>query len=131
MCVDGVAADSCKFLHDRSDYKSGWQLDREFEENQGRGEGEACKRVPLLVFTFFIFYFFPCFRKTWDNMRSAAATMICRLPVTYVGRPSEILSSQSKTDPAQDGRSDHTFLEGRYIALFAYHLFPSSQPNTS
>lgn len=25
--------DSCKFLHDRSDYKSGWQLDREFEEN--------------------------------------------------------------------------------------------------
>jgi len=26
--------DSCKFLHDRSDYKSGWQLDREFEENE-------------------------------------------------------------------------------------------------
>ena len=29
LCVD-----SCKFLHDRSDYKSGWQLDREFEENE-------------------------------------------------------------------------------------------------
>eukprot|EP01135_Chromosphaera_perkinsii_P000511 Nk52_evm5s106 gene=Nk52_evmTU5s106 len=26
--------DSCKFLHDRSDYKSGWQLDREWEEKQ-------------------------------------------------------------------------------------------------
>ncbi|XP_031559453.1 E3 ubiquitin-protein ligase RNF113A-like [Actinia tenebrosa] len=24
--------DSCKFLHDRSDYKHGWQLDREWEE---------------------------------------------------------------------------------------------------
>src|SRR5580700_5021318 len=23
--------DSCKFLHDRSDYKQGWQLDREWE----------------------------------------------------------------------------------------------------
>lgn len=26
--------DSCKFLHDRSDYKSGWQLEREWQENQ-------------------------------------------------------------------------------------------------
>lgn len=34
-------ADSCKFLHDRGDYKSGWQLDREFEENKGQTEGEG------------------------------------------------------------------------------------------
>ena len=33
--------DSCKFLHDRSDYKSGWQLDREFEENV-KPEGQLC-----------------------------------------------------------------------------------------
>ena len=33
------ATDSCKFLHDRSDYKSGWQLDREFEENQYGNSG--------------------------------------------------------------------------------------------
>jgi RING finger protein 113A len=26
--------DSCKFLHDRSDYKSGWQMEREWEEKQ-------------------------------------------------------------------------------------------------
>ncbi|KAJ1977923.1 RNA-splicing factor [Dimargaris verticillata] len=26
--------DSCKFMHDRSDYKSGWQLEREWEEKQ-------------------------------------------------------------------------------------------------
>lgn len=26
--------DTCKFLHDRSDYKSGWQLEKEWEESQ-------------------------------------------------------------------------------------------------
>jgi RING finger protein 113A len=26
--------DSCKFLHDRGDYKSGWQIDKEWEEKQ-------------------------------------------------------------------------------------------------
>ncbi|KAM9991675.1 hypothetical protein ACTFIZ_005070 [Dictyostelium cf. discoideum] len=26
--------DACKFLHDRSDYKSGWQIDKEYEEEQ-------------------------------------------------------------------------------------------------
>ena len=36
LCV----LDSCKFLHDRGDYKSGWQLDREFEESGGQREGE-------------------------------------------------------------------------------------------
>lgn len=30
--------DACKFLHDRSDYKSGWQLDREWEEQQKQKE---------------------------------------------------------------------------------------------
>lgn len=28
--------DSCKFLHDRGDYKSGWELDDEWEEQQRR-----------------------------------------------------------------------------------------------
>jgi RING finger protein 113A len=28
--------DSCVFIHDRSDYKSGWQLDQEFEAEQKR-----------------------------------------------------------------------------------------------
>ena len=26
--------DSCKFMHDRGDYKSGWQMDREWDENE-------------------------------------------------------------------------------------------------
>ncbi|OMH82076.1 Zinc finger CCCH domain-containing protein 1, partial [Zancudomyces culisetae] len=29
--------DSCKFLHDRGDYKSGWQLEKEWEEQQLNG----------------------------------------------------------------------------------------------
>ena len=28
--------DACKFMHDRGDYKSGWELDREWEEEQKR-----------------------------------------------------------------------------------------------
>ena len=26
--------DSCKFLHDRGDYKSGWEMDREWDKQQ-------------------------------------------------------------------------------------------------
>ena len=37
--------DSCKFLHDRSDYKSGWQLDREFEESGFEREGRLSHLV--------------------------------------------------------------------------------------
>ena len=31
--------DSCKFLHDRSDYKHGWQLEREMEEGRYGARG--------------------------------------------------------------------------------------------
>ncbi len=31
--------DSCKFLHDRGDYKAGWQMDNEWEASLGRAEG--------------------------------------------------------------------------------------------
>ena len=47
--------DSCKFLHDRSDYKSGWQLEKQWEEQQrekahqdalkAAGMGEECQEV--------------------------------------------------------------------------------------
>ncbi|KAI9025595.1 hypothetical protein DFJ74DRAFT_618558 [Hyaloraphidium curvatum] len=36
--------DSCKFLHDRGDYKAGWQLDREWDEEQKRKEKEAANK---------------------------------------------------------------------------------------
>lgn len=35
--------DSCKFLHDRGDYKAGWQLDKDWDEEQKRKEKEAAK----------------------------------------------------------------------------------------
>ena len=35
--------DSCKFLHDRGDYKSGWQLDREWNE-RGKNKDGTCWR---------------------------------------------------------------------------------------
>ena len=31
--------DACKFLHDRSDYKSGWQLEKDVRRARGRGMG--------------------------------------------------------------------------------------------
>ena len=31
--------DTCKFLHDRSDYKSGWQLDMEWNEQRYGTQG--------------------------------------------------------------------------------------------
>lgn len=35
--------DSCKFLHDRSDYKFGWQLEREMQE------GSLCYEIVVVV----------------------------------------------------------------------------------
>lgn len=37
--------DSCKFAHDRSDYKGGWQLEKEWEEQQKRKEAERAKKL--------------------------------------------------------------------------------------
>lgn len=35
-----LSSDSCKFLHDRSDYKHGWQIERELEEGRYGANGE-------------------------------------------------------------------------------------------
>jgi len=37
--------DSCKFMHDRGDYKQSWELDREWEEEQKRKRDEAMRRL--------------------------------------------------------------------------------------
>lgn len=39
--------DSCKFLHDRSDYKHGWQLEREYESGQYGQESDDDKRYEI------------------------------------------------------------------------------------
>lgn len=38
--------DSCKFMHDRGDYKSGWQLEKEWEKDQGKGAHRSLS-VPI------------------------------------------------------------------------------------
>ncbi|KAL3288657.1 hypothetical protein HHI36_003090 [Cryptolaemus montrouzieri] len=39
--------DSCKFLHDRSDYKHGWQLEREWAEGSYEHESDDDKRYEI------------------------------------------------------------------------------------
>ena len=36
--------DACKFLHDRSDYKSGWQLEKDVHRARGRGGAQRSAR---------------------------------------------------------------------------------------
>lgn len=40
-------SDSCKFLHDRSDYKHGWQIERELDEGRYGVNGTAPSALPL------------------------------------------------------------------------------------
>lgn len=42
-------SDSCKFLHDRSDYKHGWQIERELEEGRYGANGELQKWLKGLL----------------------------------------------------------------------------------
>eukprot|EP01035_Chromulina_nebulosa_P032591 gene32591-43543_t len=37
--------DNCKFLHDRGDYKSGWQMEREWEEKQNQKKEQLRKAL--------------------------------------------------------------------------------------
>ena len=40
-------SDSCKFLHDRSDYKHGWQLEREMDEGRYGQSGRLCFQINM------------------------------------------------------------------------------------
>jgi len=37
--------DTCKFLHDRSNYKAGWQIEREWEEEQRKKQEREARRL--------------------------------------------------------------------------------------
>ncbi|KAI5055625.1 hypothetical protein GOP47_0029146 [Adiantum capillus-veneris] len=37
--------DACKFMHDRGDYKSGWQMDREWEEGEKKRKAKLAQRM--------------------------------------------------------------------------------------
>ena len=42
-----LPSDSCKFLHDRSDYKHGWQLEREMDEGRYGHNGQSSAILPM------------------------------------------------------------------------------------
>ena len=62
LCLFVCVSDSCKFLHDRSDYKHGWQLEREMDQGTyGQEEGQAlyiCNVSRDSVWKFFDKHFF-------------------------------------------------------------------------
>lgn len=37
--------DACKFMHDRGDYKSGWQMDREWDEAEKKRKAKLAQRI--------------------------------------------------------------------------------------
>jgi RING finger protein 113A len=41
--------DSCKFMHDRGDYKAGWQLDREWDEREKQRKAREAAAVASLL----------------------------------------------------------------------------------
>lgn len=41
---DLFCSDTCKFLHDRSDYKAGWQIDKEWNEMQKKRQEKLVAR---------------------------------------------------------------------------------------
>lgn len=40
-----IVIDTCIFLHDRSDYKSGWQLEKEWEQKQKEKQAKDARRL--------------------------------------------------------------------------------------
>ena len=40
--------DACKFMHDRGDYKAGWELERDWNAKQVRGRAEGRGWRPCL-----------------------------------------------------------------------------------
>ena len=48
--------DSCKFMHDRGDYKHGWQLEREMKEGTyGNNEGTQQSHEVTFLYAFILF----------------------------------------------------------------------------
>ncbi|XP_053621642.1 E3 ubiquitin-protein ligase RNF113A [Plodia interpunctella] len=103
--------DSCKFLHDRSDYKHGWQLER--EENQAQDGGDSDYEVHSddeLPFRCFIcrqsfkdpvvtkckHYF--CEKCALENYKKTTRCFICNVQTGGVFNPAKELAGKLKTN---------------------------------
>ncbi len=47
LCSYCGYGDNCKFMHDRGDYKQGWQLEKEWDEKQEAKKVSEGQQTPL------------------------------------------------------------------------------------
>ncbi|XP_060808702.1 E3 ubiquitin-protein ligase RNF113A [Amyelois transitella] len=112
--------DSCKFLHDRSDYKHGWQLERE-ETQQPGGGGDSDYEVHSddeLPFRCFIcrgsfkdpivtkckHYF--CEKCALENYKKTTRCFICNAQTNGVFNPAKELEAKLKNNESEDDDDD-------------------------
>lgn len=77
--------DSCKFMHDRGDYKSGWQLEKEWEANQyGKGTRMIWHADAFLCLTL------QNTQPTPKTLKCKSKRRSCRLRVTFAASRSPI-----------------------------------------
>lgn len=93
-----LSSDSCKFLHDRSDYKHGWQIERELEEGRYGANGEPPLGTGLWKhFASFVLLSDVLFiSQTMRTMKWAATRKISLSSVSFVESPLRTPLLQSK-----------------------------------
>ncbi|XP_049882843.1 E3 ubiquitin-protein ligase RNF113A [Pectinophora gossypiella] len=116
--------DSCKFLHDRSDYKHGWQLER--EEATVAGDDDSDYEVHSddeLPFKCFIcrgsftdpvvtkckHYF--CEKCALDNFKKSSRCFICNAQTNGMFNPATELAAKLKTRAENDSDDDDDEVE--------------------
>ncbi|XP_053555603.1 E3 ubiquitin-protein ligase RNF113A [Bombina bombina] len=115
--------DSCKFLHDRSDYKHGWQLEREMEEGRYGGNDEENYEVSSdeedLPFKCFIcrdtfknpiitkckHYF--CERCALQHYRKSKRCYVCNVQTNGVFNPAKDLIAKLEKHKAEEEDERH------------------------
>ncbi|KAM3955623.1 RING finger protein mdlc isoform 2-T2 [Aphomia sociella] len=111
--------DSCKFLHDRSDYKHGWQLEREEIEAAAGGDSDyevhSDDELPFRCFicrgsftdpvvTKCKHYF--CEKCALDNYKKSARCFICNTQTGGVFNPAKELEAKLKKTEDDDDDDD-------------------------
>ena len=144
--------DSCKFMHDRSDYKLGWQLEREERENAKRGEGEEeesddekyvihsddddlpvkcplCRKVfTSPVVTRCKHYF--CEKCALDHYRKSQRCFECGKQTSGMFNPAkELMERMAKRDAAGKTYSDSDDEEERLPDESAKNSIPEDDPD--
>jgi hypothetical protein len=80
--ADDNVADACKFMHDRGDYKTGWQLDKDWDEQEkskadDRKSGSK-RMLKMFCIVFYITFYSQNKKKLLQRM------MVCLLHVLFV-----------------------------------------------